>query len=410
MTPALAAIYGTLDQPRRELAGPDALNAPLVLLRAQSVSRATVSGAAGWAEAGANVARFAGSPGRLLVEGQRSNEIANPRAEFAVAPSFPQTTLPSSWTAIGGTGLTVQAVAAGTASGLRYVDIRFVGTPSGTNVDIAFNGTAASGPSSGIVTLSVLAALVGGALTNIGGVSLLLQGQSGSGTVALSGSLLRYAYSATLTGQRSPRLRLTLTAGLAVDATIRLAAPQYETGPFASTPILPVTGSPQAATRGADLVSAALESLGIGPGGACTLLWSGVLPQAAPSGTPQVILQIDDGTAANGFVLLNEGGGTQVVARRILAGAASDAVLGAMTAGAALRLGMAVDGAGRLAASLNGGAAVAVTGGPTGGLLTLRLGSGAAGDRAMFGETTTLRCQVGAVADSALPGLVAALP
>jgi hypothetical protein len=95
---------------------------------------------------------------------------------------------------------------------------------------------------------------------------------------------------------------------------------------------------------------------------------------------------------------------------RVAGGAAADAqALGSFAAGTPFRLGLVVDGTGRVAASLNGGAVQAVTGGPAAGLSVLRIGSGATGATAMSGEVRSLILLRRATADAALPVLVASL-
>ncbi len=408
MSQSLAALLGVHEAPRRDLVARQAIRSPLVLARAQAVSSATVFGAGpGWTEVGADVPRFVGGSGRLLIEGQRSNAFPNPRGEFAAAPTFPQATQPAGWNT-SASGVTATVVGAGTVNGLPYVDIRYQSASAPGFIEQMFHG-AAFGPSAGTVTFSVFVQHVGGSLAGVNAVQAFIP-NFGSTPAALDGSLRRAAHTATLSAQRNPRARFELTAGAVLDFTVRFAAPQYESGAFASTPILPAPGSQVASTRGADLATATLTGLGLGPSGASTLFWSGVLPQAAPAGQAQTILQLDDGTQTNGFMLLNEAGGTSIVARAVSGGAASDIVLGSAAPGGVLRIGLALSGAGRLAATLNGGATQAVTGGPTGGLTTLRLGIDASGDRAMFGESLALQLHRIVFGDAALPAAALALP
>jgi hypothetical protein len=192
---------------------------------------------------------------------------------------------------------------------------------------------------------------------------------------------------------------------------LRIGWPQLEIGAFASSPILPAVGTPAASTRGADLVTATLASLGIGANGACTVLVSAMLPQAAPAGVDQMLVQLDDGTDANRYRLRNLAGGLALVAGEVVAGSPSDAAsAGSFVAGTPFRAGIAIDGAGRIAASFNGGAVQAVTGGPTSGLTILRLGNNAAATAGLFGEVGTLRVLRYALGDAALAAAVAALP
>lgn len=81
-----------------------------------------------------------------------------------------------------------------------------------------------------------------------------------------------------------------------------------------------------------------------------------------------------------------------------------------MTPGSAFRAGLALDGAGRISGSFNGGAAQVVTGGPASGLTTLRLGNNAIGGTAMFGEVGALTVLPRALSDADLAARVAAMP
>jgi hypothetical protein len=199
--------------------------------------------------------------------------------------------------------------------------------------------------------------------------------------------------------------------GAAIDFTLRIAAPQLELAASTSTPILPPVGTPGASTRGADIVTATLASLGIGANGACTILGVAMLPQNAPAGTDQVLVQIGDGSDANRFRLRNAAGGATILAGRVTGGVAVDAAsLGSMTAGTPFRVGVSIDGTGRIASCLDGGAVQVATGGPTSGLTTLWVGNNAASTAPMFGEVGVLTVMPLALADAELQARVAALP
>jgi hypothetical protein len=62
-----------------------------------------------------------------------------------------------------------------------------------------------------------------------------------------------------------------------------------------------------------------------------------------------------------------------------------------------------------MAGSLNGAAVVAVTGGPTAGLTTIRIGANVTGGLALFGSMGLLRLLPTALADGDLQAAVAAL-
>ena len=73
---------------RQFLVAPSVLSNPLTLSRAQTggvQSSAIADNGSSVALYGADTPRFTGSAQRLLIEGQRTNSIRNPRCEGAVA-------------------------------------------------------------------------------------------------------------------------------------------------------------------------------------------------------------------------------------------------------------------------------------------------------------------------------------
>lgn len=427
MSIAYAAAMGVLDDAPPALVQPNAVRSPAALTRAQVSSRATVLGASAWTEVLADTARFAGAAGALLFEGQRGNSTPNPRAEGSVAGS--PGTPPTGWTmnlATTTNGLTRNIIGVQTIAGAQCLVVEVSGiATAGTSFDIGTAATNAITAAVGEVwSLGCLAAVISGSTSGVifrnaaveftaGGTALATQLGA---TRGMSATPTRCVDAFTLGNAAVERVqhrwRLTISSGTDLTVPLRIAVgwPQAERAPFASSPVLPLAGSPAAVTRGADQMTAALAALGLPASGLGTILWSGTLTVAAPAGAAQTVLQLDDGGTSNGFVLLNEAGGSQIILRRLLAGVASDVVLGTMTPGMRFRLGIALNGAGRAAASLNGGAAQAVTGGPTAGLTTLRLGAGAAAERPFFGEMTALRYRRVTLSDAGLPGVVAALP
>lgn len=410
------------------LIAPSMIGAPLVLARSQ-ISGVEANALGGdnttWQPYGADQARFNGTERRLLIGGQRTNSIRNPRAEGAVAGT--PGTLPTNASISLATGLSSELVGSGVQNGIAYVDVRIVGTPtsSSTGYRPEASYTAVPAANGQTWTASLFVAQVGGSLSGITTVAVNLS-YSNSSSVLISGQTLSSAaISLTSTMQLASvtlaasdaavafaRMQLLVgtTAGAAVDATLRIGWPQLEQGAFVSTPILPPAGAPAASTRGADLITAPLSSLGIPASGACTVLMTAMIPQNNPAGLPQSLIEIDDGTLNNRMVLRNVGG-TAVAVNRANAGVAvADTSAGTMVAGTPFRVGVSIDGAGRIAASLNGSAAVAVTGGPTSGLTTLRLGNSAGGATPMSGETSVFQVLPFSLSDADLAARVAALP
>lgn len=418
MTAFSASLLGASPSGGRRLVNRGSLDPLVTLTRAEPASRSTAPGADGasWAEGMADTPHFAGIARRLLLGGARGNGIRNPRAEGAQAGN--PGTLPLNWTTSMPAGVSREVVGTGSEGGIAYVALRFLGTAGAAGpLSVTFESlTQLAGVPGEVWTISAFARRVAG--TAPGGGLLLVIERDAAGTFLSSGQGTATPGTGALASQRFSLARLlsnagtqrvsarfdlaTVTAGAVVDVTWRVGWPQLEKAAFASTPILPLAGSPAASARGADLVSAGFASLF--PSGAGTLLLSAVLPQAAPSAADQTLLQLDDGTDANRLTLRNQGGGLSIGLLRALAGATATAVAGTMTAGTPFRIAAAFN-AGRLAASLEGGAVVAVGGGPTSGLTTLRIGNRADAAAATFGEIGGLTALPFAVPDGALPSL-----
>ncbi len=425
--PSMLASQG--DSARRLVAS-GRIIAPLGLLRAQSSSVATHIGTDGstWATVSADTARFTGLSRRLLVEGQRSNMIRNPRALNLTAGIVGTGAVaPTNWTIASIAGITIEILGATVVNGVSGMAFRLTGT-SGAAGSIALDPETMTGIAASpnqTWTASALACSTAGTLTGILGFGVGFTSRtsggsalSGNGTVvqSLGTALTRYSRTGPTTTDATtacvqPRMSVSIAASTTIDCTIFMGWPQMELGGIASTPVLPPSGVVASSTRSADNVRATLSALGVGAGAACTILWGGVLPQASPAGDDQCLFQIDDGTDANRYRLRNLGGGSSIVAGRVTGGTSLDGTaLGTMTAGTGFRAGMTLNGAGRLAACIQGGSVQVVTGGPTSGLTTLRLGLNATLSSAMFGTTTQLRVVPFALSDTALQGAVAAMP
>ncbi len=397
---------------------PNFVDPRLVLTRAQAggaFSLAQQADGIAWQEYAADVPRLSGVPRRLLIGGARTNSLTNPRCEGAVAGT--PGTMPTAWVAATTLGLTVSVVGSGVEDGIPYVDIQFSGSPSSTgSLQINHSNVAIPASVGQVWTYSLFSRLVGGSLTNVGNAtpSLVALATPGGTPYALTTASLgttRRTTTVTAAGGGStvlPRWRCAVTIGLAVDFTVRLGLPALELAAFASSPIVPAVGTPAASTRGADVATASLASLGIT--GGFTVLWSGVVPQNAPNGADQMLFQVDDGTDANRVRIRNVAGGATIVAGHVAASVSSDAAtLGSMAAGAPLRAGLTYDPAtGRLAACIGGGAVQTVTAGPAG-LTTDRLGNNVAGLAPLFGEVSSFIALPGVLTDAGLAARVSGL-
>jgi hypothetical protein len=224
----------------------------------------------------------------------------------------------------------------------------------------------------------------------------------GTGSITLSG-----VATGTLNGTGAfnrVTLTFTPTAGtltLTVSGTVTQA--QLELGSFASFYVQVASG---AATRGTDFVTATLASLGIGSNGVCTVLWSGVVPNIQPDSQMQ-IWQIDDGGNTNRsyFRVVQNTANLQIA---VVSGGIGAA--GSFTPGTPFKVGCTYNATGRMASSLNGAAAVAITGGTLSGATTFRLGRQPGGAADAFMETGYLRILPYSVSDAELQSLTGALP
>lgn len=411
---------------RQFLVAPSVLSNPLTLSRAQTggvQSSAIADNGSSVALYGADTPRFTGSAQRLLIEGQRTNSIRNPRCEGAVAGT--PGTAPTNWALFGnGAGLSWNVVGSGTENGLPYVDLRLSGTSSSIIQPLIRADQVYPVASVGQAwTYSNYMRVVAGSLTGISNVQQFITEWTSGGaflnqqlaTVSVSAAFNRQAVTFTLAqatvGQAGSQIGFTPQIGVAIDCTFRIAAPQLELGAFTSSPILPPAGTPGASTRGTDLISATLASLGIAASGVCTALWSGLIYETPATAGEQTILNVSDGSNNNRYRLINEIGSGNIGVIRTNAGAQTGAyvTLTPRPTNAIFRCGISIDAAGRCAATYNGGAVAAVTGGPTSGLTVFHLGS-ALGAAPVFGETARLRILPYSVSDTDLQSLVSALP
>jgi hypothetical protein len=181
-----------------------------------------------------------------------------------------------------------------------------------------------------------------------------------------------------------------------VDATFRVAGPQLEQQPFATSLVLPPVAAPAAATRAADVATligtAFADAFGAGAAQGWVVV-EAMLPQAAPTGVNQTLVQVDDGSSNNRILLRNDAGTANMLAYRVTAGAGASPVtpLVGAAGGAVFRCGMAWDAAGNVRSSGNGGAIVTLTGAPNG-LIALRLGNNNSTTGPLSGRIRGLWC------------------
>lgn len=233
----------------------------------------------------------------------RTNSIRNNSMIGAAAPS----TAPTNWGLVQQTGYTWSVVGTGTEFGLPYIDLRIAGTDASfRDHTIQFEGAAQIVAANAEVwTESVFARIVGGGLTGVTDVRLVIDENtaaggfvvSGTSIIALTSAFTRFSFTRTLAGggtvaRVQPMLRVRSTAGGVVDLTIRVYAPQMELGAYVSSPIL--------------TTSAAIANAGNIPviGGLGARLVTGVagivqLDALAAGASSVRALSIDDGSANN---------------------------------------------------------------------------------------------------------------
>lgn len=398
---------------------------PFVRTHSPATASATLLGrdAATWAEVGAGVPRFTGAAGGLLIEGERTNRIANARTPYStgwttanvaniVAVTGPDGQAGSAFQADDGlanashnTGSPAFSVASGStyvASALlragtcTIAQILLGQVAFGLNVwqNFVLTGAGSLGSGGAANTRAAITALGGGwYLCELGGTATATTTSNVFVSHLISSAAARAA------------------AHLGASRTLTVAWPQFEFGRAASSPILPASGAPAQATRGADVIDVAASGLGIGAAGACTALLVAMLPNSAPPTEAQTLLHIDDGTNDNRFRLRNTAGNNALVLARSLAAAAVDsASLGNMTPGTPFRAWVTLDGAGAMRGALNDGAVQSVSGGPTTGLTRFHLGADATGAANMFGEVRRLVVLPYALPDAEAEARCAALP
>jgi hypothetical protein len=381
----------------KTLVQPGAIISPLVLTRSQLTgvqSTAIASDGSTVQTYGADVARFNGSARRLLIEGQRTNEMTNPNV------------FTTGWSQIfSGTGATAPVLTpnAGIA-------------PDGSTTATRLQADAGSSGFSGLtigVSTSGCRAIYARSLT--GGNLTLQIGTSSTTTVnqrTVTPTWQRIIAPTTNDGVHRV-LALSSVAGNSriVDMLIWGASSEANAA-FPSSLILPPTGSPGSSTRGADTsINTPLSRFGINSSGACTILMSAMFPFGTAITGATALLSISDGTNNNRLYVRS--GGANIIAINNVAGGVTPSVVGSAnlwTPGTVFRLGIVALGNGTVKVVLNNGAIISQAGGPTSGLTTLRIGSDATGGTPMFGEIHTLKILPYALPDAALTAYVAALP
>ncbi len=229
----------------------------------------------------------------------------------------------------------------------------------------------------------------------------------GTGTITLTGTSTAGPLVGTGAANRVT-LTFTPTAGtLTCTVSGTCSRVQMEIGSFASS-YIETAGS--AVTRGADLPSASLAALGLPASGAGTILVKS-LRTTNTTGAGQNLIFIDDGTSSNRYFWQGNSGSTGHSVTRTLggSGAASSNITGPAAA-TLYRSGLRIDGIGGAAGYISAATQAAVTGGPTSGLTTFRLGASNSGTGNYWGEVERLIVSPTIMPDAAFQAAVALLP
>ena len=201
----------------------------------------------------------------VLVEAAAMNFVANARSGGAVVGT--PGTLPTGFTGAGAPLALAAVDFVGTEDGLPCVELLIAGTlGAATDLDIAFTTTTAT-PAvvADVFTGSFFWRRIGGTaptdwqmrFEEYSSVGALLVGNqvglAAATAAALRGQRVSSAYTVSNASAAFLRhvMRLRFAAGV-VKTSLRLAVPQLERGPVATSPILNPVGAPAATTRAAD--------------------------------------------------------------------------------------------------------------------------------------------------------------
>ena len=377
---------------------------------------------------GANVPRFNGTALRLLLEGQRTNGIRNPRAEGAVVGVIGAGgALPTNWSIVGTTtGLSFDVLGVFVESGISVLRLGVSGT-SGATIDFSIRSETTTGvvaaPSQSWAQADFIR-LAAGSMTGWTSVRQRIDGRTSGGIIVAPNQFLGSAFTpgATLTrytnvgtfnsdatlARVQSNIVFNAPNATALVATFDIGLSTLEQAAFASSPILPPIGTPGASTRGQDNFTATgTQFASLFPNGVGTVLGRAILPVLSPVGSAnQAVLSIGFDTA-NRILVFNGTGNTTLTIGRSISNTFLSAGTGAITAGSSFAFGLTSDGT-TLSASINGGALLTVSGVPTFNRLVVGADANLLGS--MFGEYVYLDTLPNVISPVDLPAAVSAIP
>ncbi len=278
--------------------------------------------------AGNNVARFeydalTSAAKGLLIEESRTNSVRNNTMVGAVAGT--PGTLPTNWAVSGLGTLTQQVVGTGTLKGVTYIDIRFSGTTSTTQLSVRFEpSNGAAGTNGQTFSFSSWLALAAGSLTNITYVFcnaniynassgyLTTPTFSGFDGATPTSTLIRRSGTLTISSATAafiqPQIGFTFASGASIDITIRIGLPQLELG-GTSTSVIATTNA--AVTRSADVAN--ITTLSPWYNATTGTLYTEVLLSQPAAGGNQFLARFSDNSYNNAIANnVEAAGGTQI--------------------------------------------------------------------------------------------------
>lgn len=268
-----------------------------------------------WQTFNANTPRFVSPAGGLLIEGQRTNGIRNPRGEGATLGVIGSGgVVPTNWTLSTG-GVSCEIISQFIENGVDVIRMRFSGVAEVNQMILEFEATNTvvalpSQPWTASLFFRVVAAPLPGNY-NFRCVSRINTSPQGIVNYAFTpnGTLARYSQthitaSDPLINRISWGFRSGFVVGQSYDFTIDIGWPQTEQGEFVSSPILPPPGTLAGTTRGADIVTAPFATLF--PNNQLSLLMATTIGQGTPQTTRQTLIQVDAGSDVGGWAVVND--------------------------------------------------------------------------------------------------------
>jgi hypothetical protein len=324
----------------------------------------------------------------LLIEEQRVNSIRNNTMVGAVAGT--PGTLPTNWVVGSAAGLTTNVIGTGTESGVAYVDVQVVGTPTGTAYTLFCDGsTQIAALNAQTWTSSLWCKITAGATTNITSINNNITFRDSGGAalqslrtaMTLSSTLARFSQAQTASNASTAFVHsgvwFTVTVGSAIDITLRIGLPQLELGAFA-TSVIPTTTA--AATRTADVATMVGANFSNWYNAAAGTLYADFATSAADPNNNRGIVAVDDNTNNNRVALFVPLGASPIrVSSRVVSGgvATNPADSATVSVPAAIKAATTY-GVGTAQAALTVNGATPSTASPTAspvGVNTLRVGS-----------------------------------